>query len=244
MFQASSSHAHSSISSLPSHGPGCDRHTALVVGSLECRNLADSEPRISPRRLKRAGRPGDVFVMEDGDWPDAVIDLPAEGSARNPVILRARTPGKVHLTGKSRVRISGRFVVVDGLAFENPRPDDDVFAFRTDSKHLASDCVLRNCSIQDSSEVDREALVAVGVDLWNAESRRKLLVLRKAGCRRHADRVGDGRTRRTRHSPKLVRSAEAAGKKRRRNDSCRNQRRVTPRLPHDRRGELLRGVRR
>jgi poly(beta-D-mannuronate) lyase len=104
-------------------------------------------------RLKKA-QPGDVFIMQEGDWPDAKIDLHVEASAEKPVVLRSKTPGKVRLTGKSRVRISGHFVVVDGLAFENPQPDDDVFSFRTDSKHLASDCVLRNCSITDASDVD------------------------------------------------------------------------------------------
>ena len=102
----------------------------------------------------RKARPGDVFVLDDGEWKDAKFDLKAEGSAERPVTLRAKTPGKVRLTGTSRVRISGRFVVVDGLAFENPRPEDDVFSFRTSSKQLASDCVLRNCSISDNSEVD------------------------------------------------------------------------------------------
>jgi poly(beta-D-mannuronate) lyase len=104
-------------------------------------------------RLEKA-QPGDVFLLQDGVWSDAELDLHVEASAENPVVLRAQTPGKVRLTGRSCVRISGRFVIVDGLAFENPRPEDAVVTFRTDSKRLASDCVFRNCSIKDSSEVD------------------------------------------------------------------------------------------
>jgi poly(beta-D-mannuronate) lyase len=102
----------------------------------------------------KTAQPGDVFLLDDGDWNNIRLVLHAEGSAEKPITLRAKTPGRARFTGSSCVRISGKFVVVEGLAFENPRAEDDVFAFRTDTKHLAADCVLRNCSINDDSEVD------------------------------------------------------------------------------------------
>jgi len=102
----------------------------------------------------RDAQPGDVFLLEDGDWSDTELVLDVDASAERPVVLRARNSGKVRLTGKSRVRVSGRFVVVEGLAFENPRPAGDVFEFRTGSRRLATDSILRNCSFRDVSKVD------------------------------------------------------------------------------------------
>lgn len=139
----------------------CSRDTLaaiLLFLLLASAESAGAEISLSPgadfkSQLGKA-QPGDVFVLDDGDWNNVRIDLHAEGSAEKPITLRARTPGEVRLTGASCVRISGKFLIVEGLAFANPRPEDDVFAFRTDSRHLASDCVLRNCSITDNSDVD------------------------------------------------------------------------------------------
>ncbi|OAI55564.1 hypothetical protein AYO47_09480 [Planctomyces sp. SCGC AG-212-M04] len=126
---------------------------ALIAVHAHAAEISLSPTSDLKSQLKKA-QPGDVIILDDGQWNNVRIDLHAEGSAEKPITLRAKTPGQVRLTGASRVRISGRFVVVEGLAFEDPRPEDDVFSFRTDSKHLASDCVLRNCSISDNSEVD------------------------------------------------------------------------------------------
>jgi poly(beta-D-mannuronate) lyase len=140
------------------HCSRCSLALILLFVLLASGDVRGEEIPLAPgpdaaSRLKMA-QPGDVFVLQDGDWPDAKLDLHVEASAEKPVVLRAQTPGKVRFTGKSRVRISGRFVIVEGLAFESPRPDDEVISFRTDSKHLARDCVLRNCRIADSSAVD------------------------------------------------------------------------------------------
>src|SRR5438067_3691663 len=67
----------------------------------------------------KTARPGDVVVLKDGMWTDTEIAFTAEGTAAEPVVLRAATAGKVVFTGRSRVRISGRYVVVDGLRFEH-----------------------------------------------------------------------------------------------------------------------------
>src|SRR5688572_89780 len=64
-------------------------------------------------------QPGDTIVMRDGAWPDADILFSANGTAANPITLRAATHGRVHLTGQSRLRLAGNFLVVDGLTFTN-----------------------------------------------------------------------------------------------------------------------------
>lgn len=64
-------------------------------------------------------KPGDAVVLENGDWRDQVIEFAADGAANRPIVLRARTPGSVRLVGSSRLEISGSWLQVEGLRFEN-----------------------------------------------------------------------------------------------------------------------------
>ena len=42
---------------------------------------------------------GDTIVWKNGTWTDQTITLKANGTALNPVVLKAQTPGSVILTG-------------------------------------------------------------------------------------------------------------------------------------------------
>src|SRR5690242_15907345 len=67
----------------------------------------------------RAAKPGDTVLMRDGVWRDLDLMFTGEGRESQPVTLRAQTPGKVLLTGTSRLQIFGRYLVVDGLVFQD-----------------------------------------------------------------------------------------------------------------------------
>src|SRR4051812_18695324 len=89
--------------------------------------------------LAMAGKaqPGDTLTMRDGFWPDADIIFSGNGTAGNPITLRAQTPGQVILSGASRLRMSGSFLVVDGLKFANGYyANGEVISFRTSSSAL------------------------------------------------------------------------------------------------------------
>ena len=93
-------------------------------------------------------QPGDTIVMQDGVWPDADILFTGNGTDASPITLRPQTLGRVHLTGQSRLRISGNFLVVDGLVFTNGyRTSGDVIAFQDTSSSMASNCRLLNCAV-------------------------------------------------------------------------------------------------
>jgi poly(beta-D-mannuronate) lyase len=78
-------------------------------------------------KAARAARPGDVLVMKDGTWTDQKIKFAAKGTKDQPITLRAATPGKVIVNGKSTLAIGGEHLVVSGLAFnELGDGDDDV----------------------------------------------------------------------------------------------------------------------
>src|SRR4051812_42764365 len=68
-------------------------------------------------RLEGKLGPGDVLVMADGTWTDQAIVFRGKGTEDRPLSLRAQTPGKVVLTGKSSLEIDGEHLVVGGLCF-------------------------------------------------------------------------------------------------------------------------------
>src|SRR5688572_17466234 len=91
-------------------------------------------------------KPGDEFVLADGQWKDTLIEFHAEGTEAAPVMLKAQTPGKVIFTGKSGLKFSGRSITVSGLHFHNIHETSEVVQFRTSSKSLAEHCRLTNCA--------------------------------------------------------------------------------------------------
>jgi poly(beta-D-mannuronate) lyase len=91
---------------------------------------------------------GDTIILTNKVWQDADILFKKSGTAVNPITLRAQTPGQVILSGNSRLRISGNWLVVDGLRFQNGYyTNSDVIQFRDTSSTLATNCVLSNCAI-------------------------------------------------------------------------------------------------
>jgi poly(beta-D-mannuronate) lyase len=94
-------------------------------------------------------QPGDAIVLRDGVWesPDLLFD--AQGTAEQPITLRAQSPGGVTFQGATELRIGGRHLVVSGIRFHNAYNDDHLIAFRRDSKQRAEDCRLTGCELID-----------------------------------------------------------------------------------------------
>lgn len=94
-------------------------------------------------------QPGDTLLMKSGFWKDQRIVFKGNGTETQPIVLKAEEPGNVWLTGKSNLRISGQYVVVDGLYFVNGySPDRAVVEFRYGSQ-WAYHCRLTNSAIVD-----------------------------------------------------------------------------------------------
>jgi len=77
-------------------------------------------------------QPGDTLIMSDGVWTNQEIDFAGIGTSGNPITLRPQTPGGVQLTGVSQLRISGDYLVVDGIHFKDGTIEnsDHVVQFR------------------------------------------------------------------------------------------------------------------
>jgi poly(beta-D-mannuronate) lyase len=131
---------------------------AVTVGLAQIAAAADvlvHDPREFDAAVAVAG-PDDAIVLADGTWRDASLLFTGEGRQGQPITLRAQTPGKVVLTGESRLQIAGGYLVVDGLVFRGPCGEDDLVAFRRSSKQLAHDCRLTNCAFVDASPAEKK----------------------------------------------------------------------------------------
>ncbi len=105
----------------------------IVVSNLQELNAAMS-----------SAKPGDIIVMKDGVWRDAVIEFNANATSSQPVTLQAETPGNVVLNGKSRLTFSQPHLIVDGLFFKQGAIEGGaVINFNSD------DCQLTNTAIVD-----------------------------------------------------------------------------------------------
>jgi poly(beta-D-mannuronate) lyase len=141
--------------------PGLSSLAALAMMIAPEASRAEERVVSDPRELARAvreARPGDLILIADGVWRDADLVLEARGTPDRPVTVRARTPGKVVLSGRSRLQFSGTGLVIDGLWFQDGTPaGSDVVAFRSSSTRLADHCRLTNCAITDFNTPRKES---------------------------------------------------------------------------------------
>lgn len=145
----------------PPRGARFDSHTRVAavihglmglfgaIGWLQATELTATNLAQLNAAIARA-RPGDSVTMADGEWANADILFKGAGAADQVITLKAQTPGRVLLTGASRLRIAGTWLVVDGLTFaQGYLASGDVIAFREDPFSVAVHCRLRNCAILD-----------------------------------------------------------------------------------------------
>jgi len=112
---------------------------------------------------------GDTLILQDGTWADSQLKLHATGTAEKPVTIKAQTPGKVILTGTSRLSVGGSHIIVDGLWFQNPTAEQ-VIELRKDSKQLATDSRITNCAITNDTQHTSTAS-AQFVSIYGARNR-------------------------------------------------------------------------
>ncbi|MHC1705645.1 MAG: polysaccharide lyase 6 family protein [Tenuifilaceae bacterium] len=132
---------------------GCGKNT---IQSL------DSSSDIN--KVLQKTQPGDTIFLKDGYYKDVQIVFKSKGTKEKPIVLCAKNEGKVTFQGNSSIRISGEFLVIKGIIFQdgfclgNP-----VIEFRTDSKNLAKNCRVTECVIDGYNQPDRSKS-----DIWVA----------------------------------------------------------------------------
>ncbi|MEM1380198.1 MAG: polysaccharide lyase 6 family protein [Pseudomonadota bacterium] len=111
---------------------------ALIAGNASAEEFLVSDQSEYQQTLAKV-EPGDVIVLKNGTWTDFPIVFSAAGTPERPITLRAETPGAVHITGQSNLKISGEHLVISGLTFRDGNsPDGEVISFRTSETEYAS----------------------------------------------------------------------------------------------------------
>ena len=109
-------------------------------------------------------KPGEEIVLANGAWKDVELVFKAKGLPQKRIELKAQTPGKVVITGKSNLSISGEYLVISGLVFKDGyTPTGEVISFRTSNDELANHTRLTNTVIDNFSHPERNL-----ADLWVA----------------------------------------------------------------------------
>lgn len=140
-----------------------------IVPILENTNQGDPGEHLvtTPQELETAiadAVPGDVIIMQDGTWTDIDILFKAVGTEEQPITLKAQTQGEVVISGSSSMRISGQYLVVDGLHFKDGSSSQSlhVIEFRDGQDH-AYHSRLTNVVI---SEFNKDRARTDSTDVW------------------------------------------------------------------------------
>jgi len=131
------------------------RHFLLILFAILPLNAA--EVRVSDaeaaRKAVRDAKPGDVIVLAAAEWRDVDLRLDGDGTAEQPITIRAEEPGRTILTGASRVRLGGSHLVVSGLHLMNlSGAEADWLEFRIDSKRRATHCRVTDCAFTEDTD--------------------------------------------------------------------------------------------
>lgn len=83
---------------------------------------------------------GTEIVIKNGSYKDVNLNFTTSGTDAKPVILRAETPGKVIFTGDSSLKISGSYLVVEGIRYEE-------ITNLTPIVLSGNNCTIRDCAL-------------------------------------------------------------------------------------------------
>jgi poly(beta-D-mannuronate) lyase len=63
--------------------------------------------------------PGDIIIIEDGIFSDVNLNLTCKGELRNKITIKSKNPGKLIITGKSKIIISGNYTTLANIIFKD-----------------------------------------------------------------------------------------------------------------------------
>ncbi len=90
---------------------------------------------------------GDEIILANGVYDtDERIDFIGNGTAENPIVFRAETPGGVKFTGGLQMNIGGDYVVVDGFHWQGGYGASNFIQFRNGTDY-ANYSTIQNCAI-------------------------------------------------------------------------------------------------
>jgi poly(beta-D-mannuronate) lyase len=125
-------------------------HFCMLAKTIVVKN--DAELKTANSLAKR----GDIIILQNGEWNNVHLLLSCNGTATQPIVVKAQTAGKVLITGNSSLKIGGTYIIVDGLYFANGfAGSDEVIKFCIDKKTVANHCRVTNTAISDFNNPKR-----------------------------------------------------------------------------------------
>ncbi len=108
------------------------------------------------KKANASAQPGDVIVMQNGEWNNIEIKLNCIGTKDKLITIKAETAGRVYITGNSQLKIGGSYLQVEGLYFMNGFAGNDaVIKFCIDKTQIANHCRVTNTVINDFNNPKR-----------------------------------------------------------------------------------------
>ena len=108
------------------------------------------------KTANKQAKPGDIIILQNGEWSNVTMSLNCNGTKEQPITFKAQTPGKVLITGKSKLLLGGHFIVIDGLNFSNGYAGEDaIIKFSIDKNEIAGNCRVTNTLINDFNNPGR-----------------------------------------------------------------------------------------
>ena len=93
---------------------------------------------------------GTTVCLLDGTYRDIEFEIGGNGSESRPITVAARNPGSVFIEGESQVRMSGSYVVIQGLVFTNGNSaGGDLFQTRGAGNAPCDNCRITEITVTD-----------------------------------------------------------------------------------------------
>lgn len=95
---------------------------------------------------------GDVVIWLDGTYSDQQINWSGQqGTAENPILLKAETPGGVIFIGSSKINFFGSYLIVDGFYWKGGEGASNHIEFRRNGSNteFGVNCTIRNCAFDN-----------------------------------------------------------------------------------------------
>ncbi len=98
---------------------------------------------------------GDIIILQNGDWNNINLQFTCNGTAQQPILIKAATRGNVIIKGNSSLRIGGNWIILDGLVFTDGfTPSGNAWEFRAGNQ-VANNSRITNCMIKSFNHPNR-----------------------------------------------------------------------------------------
>ena len=124
----------------------------LFTGPLAAVEHGPVDSADSFSEVIRKANAGDTIVIADGRYEGWSAELDCQGAAKQPVTIRPESAGGVVFTGRSHFSITGSYIVLEGMRFEECDFERNLLEFKQ-SDH----CQIVNCVFERSGG-DRAAV--------------------------------------------------------------------------------------